>query len=263
MSKIKVNGISYYYELHGKGRPLVFIAGYGANHTAWRFVYPAFIDSYQVLIFDNPASGRTRDEGGNLTTESMADGIAGLIEALGLENPHIVGHSMGGAIAQELAIKYPAKVDRLVIVNSCSRWNGRTRMAMRGLLDAIRCGASLDCQLEINLPWLFGAKALADKDRTAALRDMILDNPTPPSLKELERQYQALLEFDSSGSLDKIKALTLVVISDDDILALPAESERLAESILNARIVRLPGGHVSEFEYPDLLAGLIRDFLDQ
>jgi len=263
MSEIKVNEISYYYELHGEGRPLIFTAGYGANHTAWRYVYPAFIDRYQVLIFDNPGSGRTRDQGGTLTTESMADGVAGLIDILGLKRPHIVGHSMGGAIAQKLAIKYPDKVDHLVIVNSCSRWNGRTLMAMQGLLDAIRCGASLDCQLEVSMPWLFGYKALADKDRTASLRDMILDNPTPPSLKELERQYQALVEFDSSGSLDKIKAPTLVVISDDDILALPSESERLANSIPGARIIRLPGGHVSEFEQPDLLAQSIRDFLDQ
>jgi 3-oxoadipate enol-lactonase len=263
MPEITVNGISYYYELHGKGKPLVFIAGYGTNHIAWRYIYPAFIDRYRVLIFDNPASGRTRDGEETLTTESMADGAAGLIDALELENPHIVGHSMGGTIAQILAIKYPDKIDRLVIVNSASRWNGRTLMALKGLNDAIRCGASLDCQLEISMPWLFGSKALSDQDKREALRQMILDNPNPPSLNELERQYHALLEFDSSGSLGKIKAPTLVVISDDDILALPAESERLANSIPGARIVRLPGGHVSEFEQPDLLAQSIRDFLDQ
>ena len=261
MSEIKVNGISYYYELHGKGKPLVFIAGYGTNHIAWRYVYPAFIDSYRVLLFDNPGSGRTRDRGETLTTEAMADGAADLIDALELDNPHIIGHSMGGAIAQELAIKYPDKIDHLVIVNSCSRWNGRTLMATQGLIDAIKCGASLDCQLEINMPWLFGDKALADKDRTAALREMILDNPTPPSLKELERQYQALLEFDSSGSLDQIKAPTLVVISDNDILALPAESEELAKKITGAQIARLPGGHVSEYEEPEKLTAAIRQFL--
>jgi pimeloyl-ACP methyl ester carboxylesterase len=90
---------------------------------------------------------------------------------------------------------------------------------------------------------------------------MILDNPTPPSLKELERQYQALLEFDSSGSLDKIKAPTLVVISDDDILALPAESEELAKKITGAQIARLPGGHVSEYEEPEKLVAAIQSFL--
>lgn len=263
MSEIKVSGVSYYYELRGEGRPLVFIAGFGANHTAWRYVYPAFIDRYQVLIFDNPASGRTRDRGETLTTESMADGAAGLIDALELKNPHIVGHSMGGAIAQILAIKYPDKIDRLVIVNSVSRWNGRSLMAMKGLIDAIKGGASLDCQLEVNMPWLFGNEALADQDRTAALREMILDNPTPPTIEGLERQYHALEEFDSAGFLNLIKAATLVVISDDDILALPADSERLAKTIPGARTVRIPGGHVSEFEQPEELSRIIRDFLDQ
>lgn len=263
MPQVDVNGTSYYYELWGEGRPLVFIAGFGANHTVWRYVYPAFKDCYQVLIFDNPASGRTRDRGETLTTELMAAGVAGLIDALKLKNPRIVGHSMGGAIAQILAIRYPAKIDRLVIVNSVSRWNGRTLMALKGLIDAIKNGASLDCQLEVSMPWLFGNKALADQDRKAALRQMILDNPTPPSIKELERQYRSLLEFNSSGSLDKIKVPVLIVISDDDILALPAESERLAKSIPGARIARIPGGHASEFEQPGELSRVIRNFLDQ
>ena len=62
MPEITVNGISYYYELHGEGKPLVFIAGYGTNHIAWRYIYPAFIDRYRVLIFDNPASGRVLEK---------------------------------------------------------------------------------------------------------------------------------------------------------------------------------------------------------
>jgi pimeloyl-ACP methyl ester carboxylesterase len=261
MSEIKVNGISYYYELHGNGNPLIFIAGFGANHTVWRYVYPAFIDRYQVLIFDNPASGRTRDREKALTVESMADGVTGLIDRLDLKKPCIVGHSMGGSIAQILAVKYPEKTDRLVIVNSVSRWNGRTMMAIKGLIDTIKNGVPLDCQLDVNLPWLFGKKALGNRDRTAALRGMILDNPTPPTIKELERQYQALSEFDSSGSLEQIKVPVLVVISDEDILALPAESEELAENISGARIARLPGGHASEYEEPEKLIAAIESFL--
>ena len=95
MPRITVEGTSYYYELHGEGKALVFIAGYGANHTAWQEIYPLFIDSYRVLIFDNPGSGRTRDGGGQLTAESMAAGTAALIRELALERPHVVGHSMG------------------------------------------------------------------------------------------------------------------------------------------------------------------------
>jgi len=261
MAEVQVDRISYYYEMYGEGKPLVFIAGYGANHTAWRYIYPDFTGRYQVVIFDNPASGRTRDQEGPLTAESMADGVAGLIDALGLKTPHIIGHSMGGSIAQMLAIRYPDQIDRLIILNSCSRWNSRVLMAMQGLIDAIKCGASVDCQLEVSMPWLCGAKALADPDRTAALREMILDNPTPPSLKELERQYQVLSEFDSSDSLDRIKAPTLVVISDDDILALPAESEEMAGKISGSKIARLPGGHMSEYEEPEKLVAAIRLFL--
>lgn len=261
MPLINVDGISYYYELHGKGRPLVFIAGFGADHTVWREVYPRFRDRYRILLFDNPATGRTRDSGGPLTAELMADGAAGLINTLGLKKPHIVGQSMGGTIAQMLAINYPEIIDRLVIVNSVHRWSGRMLMAERGIICAIKHGASLDCQLEIIMPWLFGNGALSDEDRKAALKKMLLDNPNPPPVEDLERQYNALTEFDSSGSLYKINAPTLVIISEDDIIALPGESETLAGKIAGARIARLPGGHVSGYEEPEKLAAAILQFL--
>ncbi|MFH1037674.1 MAG: alpha/beta hydrolase [PVC group bacterium] len=261
MPRIKVDSVSYYYELHGEGKPLVFIAGYGANHTAWREMYPLFTDRCRVLIFDNPGSGRTRDSGGPLTAESMAEGTAGLIRELALEKPHIVGHSMGGTIAQMLAVNYPDAVGRLVIVNSAARWDERMLMAQRGLIRAIKHGVSVDCQLDIAMPWLFGASALANKDRAEALRKRLLDNPTPPTIGEMERQYPVLAGFDSSGFLHKIKAPTLVIISDDDIIALPRESEALAGKIAGSRIARLPGGHVSEYEEPEKLAAAIRGFL--
>lgn len=261
MPRIRVGDILYYYKLHGRGKPLVFIAGYGANHTAWRDIYPRFVDRFRALIFDNPASGHTRDGGGPLTAESMAAGMAGLIRELKLEKPHIVGHSMGGTIAQVLAANYPELVDRLVIVNSAGRWSERMLMAQRGLLQALQGGVSLDCQLEIAMSWLFGAAVLADRERVDALRRRLLDNPTPPTIEEMKRQYPALAGFDSSPFLRQITAPTLVIISEDDIIVRPEESEDLAGRIPGSKIARLPGGHVSEYEEPERLAEAIRGFL--
>ncbi|MDP8235240.1 MAG: alpha/beta hydrolase [Candidatus Erginobacter occultus] len=261
MAHIQVGDIRYYYELHGRGKPLVFISGYGANHTAWREIYPRFTDRFRVMIFDNPASGRTRDGGGELSAEAMAAGSAGLIRELGLGRADIVGHSMGGTIAQVLAADYPEVVDRLVIVNSAARWSRRMLMAQRGLLRALKRGISLDCQLELAMPWLFGRAALNDRKRAEALRRKLLDNPNPPTIGEMERQYPVLAGFDAAAFLPRISAPTLVVISDDDILALPGESEELAAGIAGAKVVRLNGGHVSGYEEPEKLAAAIRRFL--
>ena len=160
-----------------------------------------------------------------------------------------------------LAVNHPEKIDRLVIVNSAARWDERMLMAQSGLIRAIKHGVSVDCQLEIAMPWLFGASSLDNKTKAEALKKRLLDNPTPPTIEEMERQYSALSGFDSSGFLHQIKAPALVIISDDDIIALPRESEELAGKIAGARIARLPGGHVSEYEEPEKLAEAIRGFL--
>ena len=134
-------------------------------------------------------------------------------------------------------------------------------MTQRGLIRALKRGISLDCQLELAMPWLFGAAALDDRERAKALRERLLDNPAPPTLEEMERQYPVLAEFDAAAYLPRISAPTLVIISEDDIIALPRESEKLAAGIAGARIARLPGGHVSQFEEPEKLAEAIGKFL--
>ncbi|MCK4963645.1 MAG: alpha/beta fold hydrolase, partial [Dehalococcoidia bacterium] len=115
MPTTKVGDINMYYEVHGEGEPLLLIMGLGSDLTSWIFQIPEFSKKYQVIAFDNRGVGRTDAPDVPYSTAMMADDTTGLLDALGIEKAHVLGLSMGGFIAQELAVKYPQRVKSLVL----------------------------------------------------------------------------------------------------------------------------------------------------
>ncbi|TET86915.1 MAG: alpha/beta fold hydrolase, partial [Desulfobacteraceae bacterium] len=115
MPKIKVQDIDLYYEIHGEGYPMVLIRGLGSNADHWYTQTPVFSSRYRVVSFDNRGIGRSDKPNEPYTISMMADDTVGLMDALGILRAHILSLSMGGMIAQEIALKYPEKVESLVL----------------------------------------------------------------------------------------------------------------------------------------------------
>ena len=105
MPKVKMKDISLYYEVHGSGYPLVLIRGLASNVDHWYFQVPAFSSLYSVVVFDNRGIGRSEMPDLPFTISTMADDTVGLMDSLGIRKAHILGISMGGMIAQEIALK--------------------------------------------------------------------------------------------------------------------------------------------------------------
>ena len=261
MPTIEVDETHFYYELYGEGKPVVFIAGYTAAHTAWLNQFDPFSQNFQVVLFDNCAVGQTSDNGELLSIEIMADRTMGLIDALSLENPHIIGHSMGGNIAQMIAIKYPEKIDKVVIMNSVSKWNVVTVKAFDSLLSLREMDAPIDCQLASAMPWYFGSEFLGDVKKIELFSELVVNNPYPQSLPDQIRQLHALKQFDGRNAINTISVPALVVSGEEDIVALPEESKTMAEAIPGATFLSLPGGHCSILEQPAVANKKIMEFL--
>src|ERR1017187_7563847 len=118
MPTISVNDITMYYEIHGGGELVVLISGLNSDHSLYRGIIPQLAESYQVVVFDNRGMGQTDKPDIPYSIEMMADDAAGLLDALGIEQAHILGTSMGGRIAAALALKHPRQVKSLILVST-------------------------------------------------------------------------------------------------------------------------------------------------
>jgi len=128
MPQADVNGIKVYYEIHGKGDPLVLIMGLRRNAEWWYCQIPALSEHFKVIAFDNRGAGRSEKPRMDYSIRLFADDTAGLLEALKIKSAHVLGISMGGYIAQELAINYPDKVRCLIL--GCTSCGGERAVLM-------------------------------------------------------------------------------------------------------------------------------------
>ena len=116
------NSIHIHYDIHGAGEPVVLIGGLGSDAYLWTRQIPALAQGFQVIAFDNRGAGASDKPDEPYTIPMFAADTAGLLDALGIEKAHIVGASMGGFIAQEFALTYPQRVNRLVL--ACTHFGG-------------------------------------------------------------------------------------------------------------------------------------------
>ncbi len=116
-----INGLNLYYEEAGSGPPLLLIAGLSGTTLGWAMLLPALAAHFRVIAFDNRGAGRSSAPPGPYTTRQMAGDAAALLEHLGITRAHVIGLSLGGMIAQELALAHPERVDHLVLYATYAR----------------------------------------------------------------------------------------------------------------------------------------------
>lgn len=262
---VPTNGQELYYEVHGDGPTLVLVMGIGYDSSLWMLgQVPALSARFRVVILDNRDVGRSSKATGPYTIADMADDLAGLFDALGVERAHVLGLSMGGMIAQEFGLRHANRVDHLVL-------SGCGAAPARSAVDAI----GIWSWLMANDPSgeLFGAEQFRSLFSTAFLRNrdavndtvtLLASNPYPVTADGYARQAQAYLDFDSLDRLNGITAPTLVIVGEQDLLTPPWIVREVAEAIPDARfeVIRGAGSsHVVPIERPDDFNRLVSDFI--
>ena len=257
-----VNGLRMYYDQRGGGPDLVFIAGLSAHSGGWLPQRRALSDVFRVTLFDNRGAGQTDAPDEPYSIRQMADDAAALLDALRIARAHVVGASMGGMIAQELAINHPEKVNRLVL--ACSRIKAGPVRLLMGPVDRFLRESGLDPigRSLLTMPWLMSPSFLQDEERVLAQLDLARRDPHPISRHGYLRQHAAVMAHDTSGRLGRIAAPTLVLVGAEDVLTPVHESEALAAAIPGATLRVLPrGGHGFFGEYPAETSAALREFL--
>jgi 3-oxoadipate enol-lactonase len=261
--KLNVNGVNLYYELHGEGKPLVLISGFSSDTSFWRPILQSLANHFKVLIFDNRGVGRSESPDVPYHIEDMAKDVICLMQELGLKNPHILGHSMGGAIAQTIAYKHGDLIDKLIISNSLIKINLLGKLMKNTIVNKRKDNGDQKQILEAKIPWLFSKDFRENEKRVQELTDFELTHRHPQSLVGFIRQLEALYTFDSSNWHHKIPHTTLVIGSDEDRLC-SKDTETLSKSIPNAHFVNfLRVGHAPSIEKPAEFNQAIFEFLNR
>lgn len=268
MPRVGANGIDIYYEEHGEGEPLLLIMGWGGNAASWLPQVPGLAERFRVITFDNRGVGRTDAPDGPYSVRNMARDAAGLLDTLGIEKAHVMGISMGGMIAQALAIEHPERVDALVL--GCTSPGGNQSAGFDELRENIDSFYESTEQDSLNLGWFMefmrmlwteGALARAETH----LQDFVLSLIRyPPTTHGLQHQATAVSEHDVYEQLSHIEQPTLVITGDDDPLIHPDNSTILAERIPRAELQVFAGlKHAFHLERPDLVNPMIIDFIHE
>jgi pimeloyl-ACP methyl ester carboxylesterase len=190
MPKAIVGDIQLYYEEHGRGEPLLLIMGLGASTLSWADQIPAFAREFRVIAFDNRGAGRSDKPAVHYSIAQFADDTAGLMDALAIDSAHVYGQSMGGFIAQELALRHPQRVTTLVLGStSCGGRHAVAgapeNLAIIGMMNVLTPREAA----EKGLPLLYSEKFIA---RTTALVERSLREADLSAVRRL-RQVQAAI----------------------------------------------------------------------
>src|SRR5579863_8911669 len=225
MPTVSVNGLRMYYELAGEGPPLVLISGLGLDVSECGQLIDALAGGYRVLAFDNRGAGQTDKPDEPYTVSQMADDTAGLMRALGIERAHVVGMSLGGRIALELALEHPEVVRSLILVSTSARVERRWPMSLLGFVS------------------------------------MVFPGRYPQPRYAFKRQREASVGYDRTGDLADLHVPTLVVHGRRDHIVPYRLAEDMAAGIPPARLTLVDRRHIYPLTRSARFAEQIAEFI--
>jgi len=258
----KCEEITLYYEVHGEGPPLLLVAGLGGGTWSWYGQVPYFKDCYRTIIFDNRGVGRSSIPQGPYQMRQFAEDARCLLDHLGVERAFVLGLSMGGMIAQELALLAPDRI--LALFLGCTHSGGLSRIPPApGTIDLLMDNAGLSQKeiIEKNLPIFFSEACRKEKPEVvAAYCAAQLSSPEQPEYA-FHAQLAAIGTFDSSERLGQLSVATMIAAGSEDILIPPENAHTLAKRLSHAEVVVIPGvGHALHAECRETLNSLADGF---
>ena len=266
MPVAKLQEIEIEYEINGAGLPLVLIAGLGYERWMWHRMVPGLAQSFQVITYDNRGVGGSSVTDGPYSAQLLADDLAGLLAVLGIEKTAVLGHSMGGYIAQAFALSYPDKVSKLIL--SATNFGGPnhipvTQEALAVLMDTtsdpvtrLRNGILVSCAQG------FGER---EPEFVQSWLDYRATHPVDPQGYQAQMGVGLGLMAEAAcfeHKLANVQVPTLVVSGSEDKVVPPGNVDLLAEKLNDVKTAVIEdAGHFYVFERPDTAVSVITQFL--
>ncbi|MCB1008824.1 MAG: alpha/beta hydrolase [Acidobacteria bacterium] len=253
------NGARIYWRSVGSGEPLLLVMGFGYPASMWHHVEPRLAERLRVVLFDHRGIGRSGMAPGPHEMSTLAADAAAVLDAAGVARAHVFGVSMGGYVAQELALRHPERVGSLVLgATSCG--GAHAVAAGRDVQEAFasRRGMPVERAVRVMIPYIYDPKTPAERIEA----DLAIRREAYPAVATQEAQLEGIRRWESYERLAELSCPTLVIHGEHDRLVPPENGRLLADRIPGARLRMLPdASHIFFTDQPEATVAAIVDFL--
>jgi len=258
MPNLRINNYNFYYEVYGKGDPIIFIHGLGSSTLDWENQIPFFAQKYKVIVLDLRGHGNTGSVNGEYSINLFAADVAQLITLLDVSSVHIVGISMGGMVGFQLVIDFPNLIKSLVVINSfveidLSISKNRRQLKLRKLIPRL---------LGMKIMGKIIGKKLFPDERQAHLRQMIAERWKENSVEDYLKTVKAIEKWSGKNRLSEINCPVLVVASEFDYTSIEEKAIYTKAMSFAEMVIIENSRHGVVFDQPDKLNQVIFDFLN-
>jgi 3-oxoadipate enol-lactonase len=262
MSEAINNGVRIAYETVGKGEPLLFVHGLGYDRRGWGPLPALLANDFQVVLFDNRGVGESDVPEGPYAVGQMAADAIAVLDAAGIDRAHVLGVSLGGYVAQEIALTYPNRVRKLVLGSTAPGGTRSHPMPQAGL-EAFGRFPTMERKAGLRLMVENSLGPHGVRERPELVEEIFAYRlERAPTLAGWQAQAYAGATFDAYDRAPGIAAQTLVVHGGADTVVDPRNAELLVELIPDAHATLVPErGHLVHWQEPELLAPIVREFL--
>jgi 3-oxoadipate enol-lactonase len=262
MPAIPIGTITLYYESHGKGEPLVLLPDLGNDVTSLWAQVPRLSQDFRCIAIDNRGVGRSSKPSNVYTAKLMAEDAINVLNHLGVDRTHVFGVAMGAAIAQEMAINHPERVDKLALLGAWARPDRYLTSLFELFRDVKRSVDPLTFDKDVAV-WSFTRSYFdTSYDELEKRQRAALDVPYPTPATTFTRQAEACIAHDSLDRLDGVASPTLLMVGEEDIFTPRRFSDDMAQTMPNATVVAIEGAaHAAYWEKPDQVNDLVLEHL--
>ncbi len=261
MPQLTGSDASIYYELQGSGPPLLLIAGLASDSQSWDTLPSALAEHFTVISMDNRGMGRSISNG-EISISRMADDCITLTKKLELKQINLLGHSMGGMIAMDYALRYPDMVSKLLLVATTPCNSPRNNLLFNDWASALERGTDIETWFRSILYWIVSEQFFVNRIQLENMIKALINYPYPASSPTFRQQVKTIADFDVTGSLNRLTMPTCVIAGELDLLMPVATSKDLSRHIPGALLKVIEGAaHSIQSERSDQLFTIVMQFL--
>jgi pimeloyl-ACP methyl ester carboxylesterase len=263
MPQVDVDGLTINYDVQGEGEPLLLIPYLSADHACYAFQLPAYTEHFSCIALDLPGTGESDKPAGPYSTEVYADQVAAFLGAIGVEQAHVAGVSLGAAVGMHLAARHPGRVRSLSLH---SAWD-TSDLYLKTIVELWRTAAPAlpsvaDAVIQAIFPLCFTPELYVGRPELAdTLADFVRSRPAQ-SLDAFLAQTEAAMAHDASPALGEIGVATLITVGAHDLVCSPRFAERINNRIGGSELVVFEHlSHGGLHEDPETFNRATLDFL--